>query len=154
MLRTGLMVVGIAVGMVISPSQAAAQAVCEVTMPTPGGYGSQQLSTVGLWTNGTVVFRPGGPGFVTADGALGMKYGWNRGVRGQLKIEGRRLDGEAAPLRSEVPRGYGDIGFQSSYVIFPTPGCWEIKASVGDATLTFVTRVEKIGDGPAWRRGL
>jgi hypothetical protein len=34
-------------------------------------------------------------------------------------------------------------------------GCWEVTAQVGDredAKITFVTRVEKIGDGPAWRR--
>ena len=48
------------------------------------------LISTGLWAEGAVVFRPGGPGFVTTDGALGMKWGWRRGVRGQLRIEGRR----------------------------------------------------------------
>jgi len=40
-------------------------------------------------------------------------------------------------------------------LIFPTPGCWEVTAQIGDradSRITFVTRVEKIGDGPQWRR--
>ena len=125
---------------------------CHVTSVSDGSAGNQQLSTMGLWPNGTVVFRPGGPGFVTPDGALGMKFGWQRGVVGQLTIEGRRIDSDAPPLRSEVPSGYGSSGFQSTYIIFPTPGCWEVTGRVGDASITFVTSVVKIGDGPSWRR--
>jgi hypothetical protein len=37
-------------------------------------------------------------------------------------------------------------------VIFPTPGCWEVTGRIGDASVAFVTRVVKIGDGPAGRR--
>ena len=146
------------------PSQAAAE--CAVTVPNgvaageqqadPGSYGNPQISVgpFGLWPEGTVVFRPGGPGFVTRDGALGMKFGWRRGASGQLMIDGRRLDATAPPLRAEVPTGYGDHGFQATYVIFPTPGCWEVTGRAGDASVTFVTRVVKIGDGPAWRRNV
>ncbi|PYR14739.1 MAG: hypothetical protein DMF95_31490 [Acidobacteria bacterium] len=105
-----------------------------------------------MWPNGTVVFKPGGAGFVTRDGSLGMKFGWRRGVSGQLKIDGRRLDAVAPPLRSEVPSGYGDRGFQATYVIFPTEGCWEVTGTVGDAHVTFITKIVKIADGPAWRR--
>jgi hypothetical protein len=83
-----------------------------------------------------------------------MKFGWQRGSTGPLTIEGRRLDGDGPPLRAEVPSGYGPSGFQSSYIIFPTPGCWEVTGRVGDASVTFVTKVLKIGDGPSWRRGL
>lgn len=46
-------------------------------------------------------------------------------VPGQLRIEGRRIDAPALPLRAEVSNGYGTLGFQTTYVIFPTPGCWE-----------------------------
>ena len=116
----------------------------------PGRHGNALLST-GLWSDGTVVFRPGGPGFLTADGALGMKWGWRRAIRGRLVIEGWRLDGAAPPLRADIPAGYGDFGFQSSALIFPTPGCWEVTGSVGQASLTFVTLVERIGEGPAAR---
>ena len=36
-------------------------------------------------------------------------------------------------------------------VIFSTPGCWEVRGQVGDASLTFVTNVVKISEGPTWR---
>ena len=139
-------------------------AACEVTTPNgivagaaerePSSYGNGQVSVgpFGLWPDGTVVFKPRGPGFVTRDGSLGMKFGWQRGVRGQLRIEGRRLDAPAPPLRAEVSNGYGEIGFQATYLVFSTPGCWEVTGRVGDASLKFVTMVVKIGDGPAWRR--
>ena len=117
--------------------------------PEPSLYGNGALS-VAPWPDGTVVFKPGGPGFVMRDGSLGMKWGWMRGVRGQLKIEGHRLDAPAPLLQSEIACcGYGDIGFQPTYLIFPTPGCWEVTGSVGEARLTFVTLVVKIGAGPS-----
>jgi hypothetical protein len=120
---------------------------CNVTRAN--GRGGNALLSTDLWPDGTIVFRPGGPGFVTADGALSMKWGWRRAVRGQLRIEGRRLDGPAPPLRAEIPAGYGDFGFQSSALIFPTTGCWEVTGRVGTASLTFVTLVERIGKGPS-----
>ena len=137
---------------------------CAVTTPNgiaageargdPDSYGDTQVSVgpFGLWPDGTVVFRPGGAGFITRDGSLGMKFGWRRGNSGQLTIEGRRVDAPAPPLRSEVPSGYGDRGFQPTYVIFPTPGCWEVTGRVGDAKVTFITRVVKVGNGPTWQR--
>jgi hypothetical protein len=116
----------------------------------PRSYGNGRIS-VGQWPDGTVIFRPGGSGFVTSDGGLGMKFGWQRGVRGRLTVTGRRLDGPALPLRARIPDGYGDFGFQSTYLIFSTPGCWEVTGRVADARLTWVTNVVKIGEGPAWR---
>jgi hypothetical protein len=139
---------------------------CEVTRPNgivagteqpePNSYGNRQLSLgpFGLWPDGTVVFKPGGAGFITPDGSLGMKFGWTRGVGGQLRIEGHRLDASAPPLRSHIPNGYGEIGFQATALVFSSPGCWEVSGRVGDASLTFVTKVVKIGDGPSWRRDI
>lgn len=141
-----------------------ATAECKVTKPNgiaagveenvPSSYGNREVSVgpFGLCPDGIVVFKPGGAGFVTRGGALGMKWGWMRGVSGELRITGRRLDAVAPPLRSEVPSGYGDRGFQVSYLIFPTPGCWEVTGSVGQSSVTFVTKVVKIGKGPSWRR--
>ena len=125
-----------------------------VDQPARGSYGNREVSAgpFGLWPDGTIVFKPGGAGFVTPNGALGMKFGWMRGVSGELRITGRRLDGVAPPLRSEVPSGYGDRGFQVSYLIFPIPGCWEVTGHVGDSSVTFVTKVVRIGEGPSWRR--
>ncbi len=135
---------------------------CHVTIPhvvvagpsEQRGYGNGALLVLGLWSNGTVVFRPGGPGFLTRDGALGMKFGWSRGVPGKVRVTGHRLDGDAGPLRLVANNGYGDLGFQASYLICPTPGCWEVHAQVDereDSRITFVTSVMKIGDGPSWR---
>jgi hypothetical protein len=142
-------------------------AACDATVPNgvvagnarqkPWSYGNSRLSVgpFGLWPEGTVVFKPGGPGFVTRDGGLGMKFGWTRGVPGTLAVAGRRLDGTAPPLIFETNDGYGSVGFQASYLIFPTPGCWEVTARVGereDASVTFTTKVVKVGDGPPLRR--
>ena len=130
---------------------------CPVTKPNGNSPPSQRPSsnfhgTDGLWTvlwlDGTVVFRPGGPGFVLEDGSLLMKKPWWRGVKGKLTIEGRRLDGSAPPLRARIPDGYGDTGFQATAIIFPTEGCWKVTGRAGEANLTFVTLVVKIGDGP------
>jgi hypothetical protein len=79
------------------------------------------------------------------DGALGMKWPWWRGVAGALSIEGRRLDGPAAPLRAQIPDGYGDRGFQVTGLLFPSEGCWEVTGRAGGAALTFVTRVVRTG---------
>ena len=153
---------GLSPGEELSASVVQGTADCAVTTPNgiaageaqadPWSYGNHQISVWLGWPEGTVVFKPGGSGFLTRNGALGMKFGWRRGVSGQLTIEGRRLDATAPPVRAEVPSGYGARGFQATYVIFPTPGCWEMTGRVGDASVTFVTRVVKIGDGPTWRR--
>ena len=111
-----------------------------------GHHGNRMLWTV-LWPEGTVVFRPGGSGFVLADGALQMKFPWWRGVPGPLTIEGRRIDASAPPLRAHIPNGYSG-SFQATSLIFPTPGCWEVTGRAGNASLTFVLAVVKIGDGP------
>jgi hypothetical protein len=122
-------------------------------------YGNALLSVgpFGLWPNGTVVFKPGGTGFRTADGWLGMKFGWTRAVPGKLNVTGRRIDAEAPPLRLETNQTSDarKKGFLASYLIFPTAGCWEVSAQVGDrldSKITFVTLVQKVGDGPAQRR--
>jgi hypothetical protein len=131
---------------------------CDVTVPNgivagsdetmAGSHGNAQLSVgpFGLWPNGTVVFKRPGPGFFLPDGSLSMKFGWTRGVKGRLTVDGRRLDAAAPALRAHVPDGNGDTGFQPTALIFPTPGCWEVSGHVGDARLTFVTRVVKIED--------
>lgn len=72
-----------------------------------------------------------------------MKFGWWRNLHGQLRINGRRLDAVAPPVRVVVPSGYGMTGFQSSGVTFPTRGCWQVTGKAGTATLTFVTMVIK-----------
>jgi hypothetical protein len=123
---------------------------CAVTHPQGGIFGNDSLEAV-LPPDGTFVFFPGGAGFTDFDGALGIKFGWNRLIKGTLYVGGRRLDGDAGPARAYLSDGYGDIGFQPIYLVFPTPGCWEITGGVGDARLSFVLWVEKQGDGPSWQ---
>jgi len=126
--------------------------VCTVTAVNGGrgGIYSNNALEVVLNPGSKFVFAPGGPGFVDYDGALGIKVGWERKKKGQLRISGRRLDGDAKRVRAYI-YDYGDIGFQPIYLVFPTPGCWEVTGHVADASLTFVTSVEKVGEGPGWK---
>lgn len=85
--------------------------------------------------------------YLPADGVLQLrqgqsdvKFGWWRLGGGDVTISGRRLDGDAPPLGSYVPAGYGGTGFQAASLVFPTPGCWEVSGHA-DGTLTFVVYV-------------
>ena len=123
--------------------------------PIPGsGSGWHGNTSVGtfLWTDGKVVFRPGGPGFVLADGSLKMKFFWLKTAGTRLAVSGHRLDDPAVTLRWEMSQAYDPKGFQPSYLIFATPGCWKVTATAGAETLEFVTDVVKIGAGPTSRR--
>jgi hypothetical protein len=124
---------------------------CPVTIPnrsTPPGeapnslqHGNGQLWTE-RWPAGTVLIEPEDVSPTT--GALAMKWPWWRGGQGQLTIQGRRLDAPAPPLQADITGGYGETGFQSTALIFPTAGCWEITGRVGAASLTFVVRVVRV----------
>jgi len=115
--------------------------------PTPEVLGNDEGTLwTGVWPDGKVIFAPDGPGSVDSDG-LGMKFWWWRQPAGAaLTLEGRRLDGEAAPMRADIPEGYSGA-FQATGLIFPTPGCWEVTGRVNDSRLTFVTEV--VADCPA-----
>lgn len=78
---------------------------CEVTIVPAVGFGDDHLKVFAPWPSGQFVFKPGGSGFMTSDGALGIKVGWQRGVHGRLTIERRRIDGAASSLRSEINGG-------------------------------------------------
>jgi hypothetical protein len=108
--------------------------------PSPSFHGGDGL-WISLWRD-----TPSKPDDVLEDGSLSMKFPWWRGVDGKLTIEGRRLDGAARPLRSDIPDGYGDTGFQPTALIFPTEGCWEVVGRVGDKSLKFVILVSKVKD--------
>jgi hypothetical protein len=88
-----------------------------------------------------VIFEADAAGYVLENGSLIMKWPWWRGKPGTLEIVGRRLDGPAAPLRADIPEGYGTTGFQASGLIFPQAGCWQVTGRVDSAELTFVTLV-------------
>ena len=105
-----------------------------------GLHGNDAIWT-SLWPDGAVVFKKGGPGFVMPDGSLKMKFLWLLATDGPLTLSGRRLDGETRPLTSEMSEGFVGRGFQPSYLIFPTAGCWEVTAKANGSTLSFVTMV-------------
>jgi len=140
-------------------TQAAIDA-CTVTLPNhsipPGVEASQDTETNihghgDLW----VTLWPGGKILITKenlkpDGAIEMKFPWWRGVEGQLVIEGYRQDDPTSMLNAWVPDGYGDIGFQSTLITFPTEGCWHITGRVGEAELTFVTLVVEVPFNSLW----
>jgi hypothetical protein len=137
--------------------------VCTTTTPNrhvqPSGrapfskswHGNELVGTI-LWADGTVVFRPGGSGYVLEDGSLKMKFFWEK-ARKPMTISGRRLDGDPVPLRSIIAPGHDGDDFQPSSLIFATPGCWEVTARINDTDMTFVTRVVKIGAGPSNKGG-
>jgi hypothetical protein len=124
---------------------------CPVTQPVHAGpavapgalFGeAAAFGNADLWVG---ALGPGGVFTLQPDPVYGMgtKLGWYRIAKGKLEITGRRLDGSAPPLTSHVPDGYGEIGFQSSGVDFPSEGCWKVTGTVGAARLTFVTFVKK-----------
>jgi hypothetical protein len=57
-----------------------------------------------------------------------------------LRVSGKRLDGESAPMRPDVPGGYFNT-FQASGLYFPTSGCWQVDATASGQTLRFVVRI-------------
>lgn len=125
------------------PGQRAATA-CPVTMLRPGewAYGDEYLAAIlTSWPSGVLELRRGGPGLIMPDGSLHMKLGWRRGVRElPLTISGKRLDANAAPLRARISHSE-DIGGESSTLIFPTAGCWQVTGRIGVHEVTFVVLV-------------
>jgi hypothetical protein len=127
---------------------------CPVTAPggkVPLGsngfnYGNGSLG-VTLWPKGKLVAGrlPDGSSYAEtrSDGSIQAKLGWWRAVEGQLRIEGKRLDAPAPPLRAYIPDGYGPTGFQATGLTFPAQGCWKVAGSLGRARLTFVVLVRK-----------
>lgn len=127
---------------------------CSVTIPngdvppTERGRPHPAFSYHGngqVWTvlPPTGIIRITDPDSVRSDGMVGEKFMWWRSsdlVGIQLRIAGRRLDGYAPSVDSNVPGGYfGE--FQASSIYFPTQGCWEITGSFAQASLTFTVLV-------------
>lgn len=129
--------------MIASAANAADE--CPVTEPNDDSFYTNESLKASVG-DGSFVFRSGGPGFVDHDGALGIRFAFIRFIPGRPHVGGSRLDGEAGPARAYIydyPYGSGHSGFQPIYLIFPTPGCWEISGGVSGERLTFVVSVEK-----------
>lgn len=122
---------------------------CPVTLPNgvgppnepPANLLGNAFIATGLWRDGKVIFRPGGPGLVGQAG-FSMKWFWWRLAEGQLRIEGRRLNGAPGDqFHADIPAGYGNFGFQASSLTFSSQGCWEVTGHLGSESLTFVVSV-------------
>lgn len=98
-----------------------------------------------LEDDGRWVFWPDGPGEIREDGKLRIKWPWWRTIEGDVRISGARLDANAPRMPEEILRGeedgYEETGFHPSLLTFPSEGCWEITARVGEESLSFVLLV-------------
>lgn len=103
--------------------------------PTEFLYGNEAL-VVGLPNDGTI--HPSDPSRGLPGG---VKFGWERIAHGDPVIATRRLDAVTVAQPADVPGGYGDTGFQVSGLNFPSPGCWQVRGTVGGKVLTFVVNV-------------
>jgi hypothetical protein len=65
---------------------------------------------------------------------------WIRPAGTELKIDGKRIDAAAPPLRTTIPCCY-PTGFQATTLIFAAAGCWRVHAIAGNQELDFVTAV-------------
>ena len=107
--------------------------------PVPGStfHGNGTL-WVGLRGNGVfVVDRTS----IRSDGRIGIKLGWWRGRTGALSMASRRLDAPASPGEASIPEGYGESGFQSTSLVLPTEGCWEVTGRLNESTLSVTVLV-------------
>lgn len=118
---------------------------CPVTRPNnrplTGLFGNGKLAVPTYFPAITVRQR-----HLQPNGWIGEKFPWRAyGITGDLKLTGRRLDGNAKPLRARINPGWPVAekvdAFWAVAILFPTPGCWRITGSVGSTRLTFVTRV-------------
>jgi len=66
---------------------------------------------------------------------------WMKPANADLVITGRRLDGDSAPLKIQ-PAKDSTAGYIAASLVFPKAGCWEVTATAGPSTLTFITKVE------------
>ena len=122
---------------------------CPVTLSSDGHIENDSLKAF-VWPKGRVIFKPDGPGFIDENGWLGMKWPWIKKEVGDLVVTGHRLDGTAPPVESFMSDSYAFVGFKPAYLVFPTPGCWEITGTLNESKLVFVVLVEKVGEGPSW----
>ncbi len=106
-------------------------------------YGSEKL-----WTNlprsGTVWgWAPRGPDQADLTAKIfwgSVNYDRHKEGNANLKVTGKRLDGDAPPLQAQpTTNALGDpYDAMLTGVYVPTPGCWEITADYKGQKLSFV----------------
>jgi hypothetical protein len=124
-----------------------ASADCPVTQPN-GERPPNEPPTDNYFGNGklwTLLRKDSFPDEIRHGGSMVQKIPWFQPLVGvPLRITGKRLDGDAPPLRAQVAGAASEDGHQwlPSLLIFPTNGCWQVTGRSGGASLTFVTRVQ------------
>ena len=66
---------------------------------------------------------------------------WMKPANVDLIITGRRIDGDSAPLKIQIAKD-ATAGYIATAMTFPKAGCWEVTATAGSSTLTYITRVD------------
>ena len=105
-------------------------------------YGNEAI-WIRLPTDGVLPAQPDPAATDHDTDTLYTKFPWWRVLAGQLLASARSLDGSSGQFEAEVGTvsEYGPTGFVPSILTFDHAGCWEITASLGGQTLSFVTRV-------------
>jgi beta-lactamase regulating signal transducer with metallopeptidase domain len=67
---------------------------------------------------------------------------WMRPANTELKVTGRRLDADAPQLQAGPAAPY-ETGYIAIGLTFPASGCWEVTATAGSSTFTFITKVRE-----------
>jgi len=151
--------------------QFAPPASCPVTVPPanqfippapyePGGDNAFLIGTEKLWTvlrkSGTWGWRPHKPGHEQEVQPLTDKifwvsvdYNWKTEPDPELKVTGKRLDGDAPPLLVTPARNAfpGPAPAMVIGVYVPTPGCWQITGEYKGQQLSFVVWVKPVKQG-------
>ena len=63
----------------------------------------------------------------------------------ELKVEGRRVDGQEGSVTADVSPGSPESGFDDTFwqseVTFPSNGCWQVTGTTDSSELTFVVEI-------------
>ena len=125
---------------------------CPVTLPN-GNRPPGQPRGVGWYGNGLLWAGVERDGTWTArvdqvgeDGTIGNKLLWVTTPPWEKPtVTGERIDADAPPLHvSGVNTGSFSSAANPSHMTpvgFPTPGCWRLRARLGDVSLTYVVQV-------------
>jgi hypothetical protein len=140
-----------------SSSESERFANCPVTVPTDGvpaevdferpvpwvAEDAGWFGNLAVW----VSLPPEGllPSLRSDDGLLYTKFPWWRIRPGRLEVRSEEV-GQRQSLVGEVPRGYGQLGFTPSGLVFTHSGCWRVIGQLGEIELGFVVWVCEADD--------
>ena len=126
-------------------SAPAASTSCPVTPASDERPPDQHLAE---WAPQDEWYRsPDGNIWVAQNNIAGIPVGemtkvlWGKPTDLELTVTGRRLDGDAPPLLTDVSPYYREQNINPSGIGFSAPGCWEIEARAGKSVLRIVVNV-------------